>query len=88
MAGGLYALNSAKNLLPAKILRSIYFALIESHLNYGCLLWGNTCDKYLHKIKIYQKKAVRIMCHASYNAPATPLFRIMNVLRTRRAMYN
>ena len=81
IAGGLYALNSLKHMLPTCNLRSLYFALINSHLSYGCQLWGNTFDKHLHKLKVQQKKAIRIVCHALYNSPATPLFSQVQILK-------
>ena len=80
VAGGLYALNSTKHMLPTALLRSLYFALINSYLQYGCLLWGNTYEKYLHKIKVSQKKAMRVICHATYNTPASPLFKMLNII--------
>ena len=81
VAGGLYALNCTKHMLQSTHLRSIYFALVHSHLNYGCLLWGNTSKTFLHKLKVLQRKAIRVICHAQYNAPATPLFTDMKILQ-------
>ena len=42
---------------------------------------GNTFDKYLHKLKILQKKAVRIVCHAAYNSPTATLFKKLHILK-------
>ena len=76
---GLYALNSVKHLLSSVHLTSIYYSLIHSHLTYGCTLWGNTLKKYLNKIKVNQKKAIRIVCHRKYNAHTQPLFDEKNI---------
>ena len=81
VAGRLYALNSTKNLLSTKHLRSIYYALINSYLNYGCLLWGNIYEKHLHKIKVSQQKAMWVICHTAYHAPATPLFKLLIIMK-------
>ena len=75
MSSGLFALNSLKNYLSSQTLTSIYHALIHCHLNYGCLLWGSAYKKYLHKISILQKKAIRIINHARYNDSASILFK-------------
>ncbi len=81
MSSGLYALNSLKHFFPSSILTALYYALIHSHLSYGCMLWGNTHNKYLHKINILQRKAIRTINHAKYNAESSQLFKKTNVLK-------
>ena len=81
VSSGLYALNSLKHCLSRKSLRALYFATVHSHLVYGCLLWGNTHKKVLHKLKMLQNKAVRIMSHAKYNASSDPLYKENRVLK-------
>ena len=79
LASGLYVLNTLKNKLPTKILKNLYYILIHPHLTYGCILWGNTYKKYLHKIIILQKKSIRILCHTKYNAPTGPLYKLLQI---------
>ena len=43
------------------LLRTIYFAIFESHLRYGCQLWGQTQRKLLLNIEKIQNKALRII---------------------------
>ena len=81
ISSGLYALNSMKRYLTKHNLTSLYYALIHPHLMYGCLLWGNTFKKHLHKIEVMQKKAIRIICHANYNASSDPLFKDKHILK-------
>ena len=68
-------------MLPTTVLRALYYSLIESHLSYGCMLWGNACEKYLHRIKVLQKKAICVVCHAPYNAPSSSLFKLLNIAK-------
>ena len=35
----------------------------------------------MHKIKVLQKKAMPVICHTAYNAPATPLFKKHNIMK-------
>jgi len=77
---GLYNLNILKHILPSYNLKMIYLSFVHSHINYGCLLWGNTYKKHLKKLKICQKKAIRIASHKKYDSPSSPLFKAMNVL--------
>ena len=59
-----------KKFLPGEVLKIIYNALIQPHLNYGILLWGNNV-KRIHKL---QKLAVRSITCSKYNAHTDPLF--------------
>ena len=41
MSVGLSALKRLKNMLPQSQLCSVYYALVESHLRYGDVVWGS-----------------------------------------------
>lgn len=68
-------MNRMKKFLPADVKKKIYFSLINCHLNYGNLLWGDTCGNILK----LQKKAVRIILCRKYNAHTEPLFRLLDL---------
>ena len=70
-------LNKLKHFLPQYTLRTIYNALITPHLNFGVMAWGFTQTRILK----LQKKAVRIITNAKYNAHSEPLFKQLNILR-------
>ena len=53
-----------------------YSSMIQSHLNYCISTWGFNC-KRIYKL---QKKIVRIICNAKYNAHSEPLFKQLNIL--------
>ena len=72
-------LNRAKALLfkirkyvSPKILRSIYFAIFDSHLSYCCLVWAQNFSSIK---QILQKKAVRIINFQPRNSHTFPLFK-------------
>ena len=69
-------LNRVKNILPAHIMRTLYFSMAHSHLNYGILAWGFECSR----ISRIQKKIIRNITRAKYNAHTGPLFKAMNIL--------
>ena len=64
----------------SEILRSTYFAIFHSHLIYVCIAWGLTRFPR-QKVSILQKKALRIMNFAPFNAHTTPLFKNCNILK-------
>jgi len=70
----LYCIKLAKNNLNYTGLRSLYFALIHSHLNYCPIILSTLSTKNTNKISKIQKKAVRIVTNSKYNAHTTPLF--------------
>ena len=43
------------------LLRTIYYAIFEPHLRYGCQLWGQAQTKVLQNIEQIQSKALRIL---------------------------
>ena len=71
------ALSRLKKFVPSEILKMIYNALIQPHLNYGVLLWG----KNIKRIMKLQKWAVRSITSSKYNAHTEPLFLKLKLLR-------
>ena len=62
---------------PKNILLSIYNSLILPHINYCILSWGYNSNK----IFMLQKKAIRAINSAGYNAHTEPLFKLYNLLK-------
>jgi hypothetical protein len=69
-----YIINRSKNFLPFTSLRTLYFALIHSHLLYCLPIYSCTSQKNLTKLQLAQKKAIRTVCKAKYRDHTTPLF--------------
>jgi len=67
--------------LPSFILKLLYQSLIYPHLIYGITIWGNSSIANLNKIFILQKKVIRIIMKANYNAHTTGLFKALNLLK-------
>ena len=67
LSRSLYILNSVKNMLP-------------NYITYGIILWGSTYQSYLKRTVILQKKAIRYIHKADYNAHTKPLFYASKVL--------
>ena len=76
----LYAINSAKNILHRSHLKSLYYALVHPYLDYGVMLWGTALKRDTKPLNTLQKKAIRIINNANYNAHTTPLFKSSNIL--------
>ena len=63
-----------------KIIRSIYFAIFESHLSYCSLVWAQNF-RTIQETVILQKKAVRIINFQPRNFHTSPLFKQSSILK-------
>ena len=43
----LFAIKQVKHILNTDSLKTLYFALIQPHINYGILAWGNAKQSFL-----------------------------------------
>jgi hypothetical protein len=80
LSRAIYMLNRVKNILPVDALKSVYFALFHSHLLYCPTVISCSSNTNLDKIVKIQKKAIRIISHANYNAHTAPLFTKHNIM--------
>ena len=55
-ANGLLA--KVRYYLSPKLLRTLYFSIFESHLRYGCQIWGQHSNHNLNDIANLQRKAI------------------------------
>ena len=63
-----------------KLLKTIYNALFESHIGYGCQIWEQTSNQHVTDVVKLQKKAVKIInSSAKYTSPK-PLFNELRIL--------
>ena len=69
-------LNRLKRFLPAHILRTLYFSMVQSRMMY-CLHWGF----YYYRLEKLQKRFVRIVSSSKYNAHSEPLFKALDILK-------
>ena len=81
VTSGIYGMNLAKHLLSCNHLKLIYYSLVHPYLIYGNLLWGNTYKKYIKRLEVLQKRALRIITNSSYNEPSSPLFKRVKILK-------
>jgi hypothetical protein len=75
-----YHLRCVKNILPPAALKSIYFALIHSHITYATEIWGSASQSLINEIYVKQKAAIRLISNANFNAHTAPLFKSLQIL--------
>jgi hypothetical protein len=80
LSKALFCLTRVKTLLPNRSLVNLYFALFNSHLLYCVNILGSTSQKNINKIHKLQKKAIRIVKNAPYNAHTAGFFADLDIL--------
>jgi len=74
-------MNRIKYVCNNYILKTIYNGLIYPHLLYGIVAWGSAYDTHLNKLKILQKKAIRVLTGSKWNDHTDPLFQSEKILK-------
>ena len=84
LSRAVYILNRVKNILPSECMKTLYYSLFHSHLAYGLLLWGpNMSAELFNKVFLKQKKIIRIIHNAKYNAHTDVLFKQSKILKLK-----
>ena len=72
-------LSKLRHFVSSEILRHVYFAIFQPHVNYVVATWGLTNYPNL-KVSIL-KKSIKIISFMPFNAHSSPLLKICNTLR-------
>ena len=81
-------LTKLKHFAHENLLYSLLYIYFP-YINYGVLIWGNTCKIYLDKINKLQKWATRMILNSHYKNHTGPLFsksEVLNVHDTYRRL--
>jgi hypothetical protein len=81
ISSSLFIMNKIKHFVPMKSLRTLYYSIVYPYLTYGITLWGSTFESQLKKIKVMQKKVVRTIYGAPYNAHTEPIFKQLKIVK-------
>ena len=69
-----------RNFVNITILKTIYFAIFDSHINYANLVWAQNSNA-MSRILTLQKKAMTIISFQSRNCHSGPLFFKLKLLK-------
>ena len=77
---GIGLLAKLRRYLSKGVLRTLFFAFVQPHIDYGLLVWGSATTSNLKPIKKKLQKAVRKILFKDRNQPTEPLFHELKVL--------
>ena len=75
-----FIINRSKHLLTPASLKTLYYSLVHPHILYALPIYSCTSQKNRTKIYKMQKKAIRTISKAKYNAITAPLFHAQSIL--------
>ena len=73
-------LRKLRPVLDNDTMVTMYYSFIYPYFNYCIHVWGPTYDKYLNKVLLLQKRALRIISGADRLAHTKPLFATLKIL--------
>ncbi len=71
----LFCLHRIKNFVTNAALKSLYYAMIHSHLAYCINVYGCASATVPNKLIMKQKEAIRVVSLANYRDHTIPLFK-------------
>ena len=73
-------LSKIRHYVDKTTLRSLYFSLFSSHLNYCCQVWGQNGNQHINKILSLQRSALRIINFQTFRSDVSTLFSELNII--------
>ena len=83
----LYNFKYFNKIVDTRHMRIIYFALVESRLQYAILGWGGVATTHLKKLDILQKRFLKIMYNKENTYPSDLLFIESKILDVRQLYF-
>lgn len=75
-----YKFLQLRQVAKNELLRMAYFALVQSHLQYGIIAWGGATQNIIEKLNVAQKRVLKIMLKKPRTFPTQELFQVAKVL--------
>uniref|UniRef100_A0A1B6GU06 Reverse transcriptase domain-containing protein n=1 Tax=Cuerna arida TaxID=1464854 RepID=A0A1B6GU06_9HEMI len=80
LSTSLYTIKRIKSISDIASAKTAYYALFESNLRYGLLVWGSSTTRNLQRILVAQKKAVRALAGLQPRESCRPAFTNLSIL--------
>ena len=73
--------NHIKSFITSRIARQLYFAFINSRINYGIEVYGHCANEYLSKLQILQNKLLKLLLKLDRRTSTNQLHRDLSLLK-------
>lgn len=72
----IYKFLLLRDIMSIENMRTIYMALVQAHLNYGITAWGGAAQNTISKLKVAQKRIIKIIYQKGSRFPSDELFQM------------
>ena len=69
-----------RSLLTGSLVQ-LYYAIVYPFLTYGCMVWGSIYCSNIKPLGILQKRTIRIINFAKFDAHSSPLFAKLKIIK-------
>jgi hypothetical protein len=76
----LFCINRVKNFVNQETKKTLYFAMVHSHLSYCLNVYSSANSTSLNRLILKQKEAIRIVCNTGFREHTAPLFKQLKIL--------
>ena len=74
-------MSKLRHFVTTTVLKTLYYSLVYPFLIYGIIFWGNTYKTTFNPLFVLQKKVVRIIAFENFDAPSSPIFKCLSILK-------
>ena len=72
---------------PIDTLKSIYYALFQSYVNYGLAVWGQTNSELFNKIEVLQNKVIRLIMGAEFDENCAEFYKELKIFKLKDLLH-
>ena len=76
-------LYKVRDKLNFNALKSIYYSLVQSNINYCLLIWGSSAKNDMDSIFKIQKRYIKMATYNDWRTPSEPLFKKFKLLKLK-----
>ena len=80
-------LAKLRHFIQKDVLRTVYFAIFDSHLRYASQVWGLNNKTILSSLQNCQNKAIRIISFKNFREPFKPLYQDSKILNLDNVLF-
>ena len=80
LSKGIGILSKVRHFVPKNLLRTIFYAFVQPHIDYAIDNWSCASDSLIDSISRKINKAIRILSFVDNKEPVQPLFKNLKIL--------
>jgi len=80
VTSGIFLLRLLSSDCTPEVLRMAYFGLVQTHISYGIIFWGNCAATKIYRLQILQKSAIRILLKLKFRESCRDAFKSARIL--------